>query len=310
MPLYSTKFHRCWLEKLDSDGNPVKRWLKQGTNPSTFICSICKTDELSCGNKGWQSIEQHMNNKKHRDNLKLIQQNSTFTIRNELSVTQQGSLSSNVSTVTLTRPNKNMSFTDQVTRAEALWAINAARHGYSYRSCDDLGDLFRSMFPDSRIAENYKMERIKLSYVISHGLGPFFHRNLVQDIKKCERFVLCFDEQKNHQNSKQLDLLLKYWSVEKQGVVTRYYKSIFLGHAPAETVRDVIIDSFRTDGLDIKRLLMIGRDNPNVNKAIEKLLDAELKQVGGELLKLGSCNIHVIHNAFKSGAKILNNFLL
>jgi len=74
MPLYSTKFHSCWLEKLDSDGNPVKRWLKQGTNPSTFICSICKTDELSCGNKGWQSIEQHMNNKKHRDNLKLIQQ--------------------------------------------------------------------------------------------------------------------------------------------------------------------------------------------------------------------------------------------
>jgi hypothetical protein len=48
MPLYSTKFHSCWLEKLDSDGNPVKRWLKQGTDPSTFICSICKTDELSC----------------------------------------------------------------------------------------------------------------------------------------------------------------------------------------------------------------------------------------------------------------------
>jgi hypothetical protein len=30
---------------------------------------------------------------------------------------------------------------------------------------------------------------------------------------------------------------------------------------------------------------MIGRDNPNVNKSLEKLIDTELKQVGGELLK-------------------------
>ncbi|CAF1037137.1 unnamed protein product [Rotaria sordida] len=287
MSLYSTKFHTSWLEKLDSDDTSIKRWLKQGANPSTFICTLCKTDELSCKNNGWESVERHMNNKKHRDNLKLIKENSTFIIRNEPAVTQhqQGSSSSTVPMVTLTRQNENISFTDQVTRAEALWAINTARHGYSYRSCDDLENLFRRMLPDSRIAEHYKMEQTKLSYVISHGLGPFFHRDLVQDIKKCERFVLCFDEQKNYQNS----------------VVTRYYKSIFLGHAPAQTIRDDIIDSFRTDGIDIKHLLMVGRDNPNVNKAIEKLLDTELKQVGGELLKLGSCNIHVIHNAFKSG---------
>jgi len=88
-------------------------------------------------------------------------------------------------------------------------------------------------------------------------LVHFFHHNLVQEIKQSERFVLCFDEQKNNQNAKQLDLLLKYWSVEKKSVVTRYYKSIFLGHAPAFAIRDAIIDSFRTDGIDIKRLLMI-----------------------------------------------------
>jgi len=305
MPLYSTKFHVSWLEKVDSDGIPVKRWLKQGSNSSTFICTICKTDELTCGNKGWQSIERHMNNKKHRDNLKLIKENSTFVIRTESTTNQhqEASSSSTVPMISLAHHTKNIGFTDQVTRAESLWAIYAARHGYSYRSCDDLGDLFRTMFPDSKIAEHYKMERNKLSYVISHGLGPFFHNDLVRDIKQCQRFVLCFDEQKNHQNSKQLDLLIKYWSIEKQGVVTRYYKSIFLGHAPAQTVRDSIIDSFRTDGIDIKRLLMIGRDNPNVNKAIEKLIDEEMKKVGGELLKLGSCNIHVVHNAFKAGRK-------
>ncbi|CAF3857221.1 unnamed protein product [Rotaria sp. Silwood1] len=306
MPLHATKFNISWLEKKDSDGTPVKRWLKQGTKPSSFICTLCKTDELCCGNKGWQSVESHMNNKKHRDTLKLIKENTTFTIQTEPNSTQSqpSSSSSNISTVTLASQAKTMSFSDQVTRAETLWAMNTARHGYSYLSCDESAHLFQNMFPDSDIAQKFKMERAKLSYTISHGLGPFFHRNVVQDIKQCERFVLCFDEQKNHQNNKQLDLFLKYWSVQNQGVVTRYYKSILLGHAPANVIRDSIVDSFRTDGIDINRLLMIGRDNPNVNKTVERLIDEELKKGGGELLKLGSCNIHVVHNAFKAGTTV------
>jgi hypothetical protein len=117
-----------------------------------------------------------MSNKKHRDNLKLRKENSTFIIRNEPTCPQpqQGYSSSTISTVTLASQTKNITFSDQVTRAEVLWAMNAARQGYSYFSCNESGDLFRKMFPDSKIAENFKMERNKLSYVISHGLGPFF----------------------------------------------------------------------------------------------------------------------------------------
>ncbi len=69
-----------------------------------------------------------------------------------------------------------------------LWAINTARHRYSYRSCDESEDLLRAMFSDSKIAENHKMERTKPSYVISHGIRPFFHREVIQDMKQCERF--------------------------------------------------------------------------------------------------------------------------
>ncbi|CAF3263226.1 unnamed protein product, partial [Rotaria sp. Silwood2] len=108
---------------------------------------------------------------------------------------------------------------------------------------------------------------------------PFFHCDLLQHLKQCERFVLCFDEKKNHQNNKQLDLFLKYWNAKKQGVITRYYKSVLLCQAPAHIIRDNIVDSFRTDAIDIKRLLMIGRDNPNVNKTFEALIDAELNNV-------------------------------
>jgi hypothetical protein len=95
-----------------------------------------------------------MNNKKHRDNLKLIKENSTFVIQTEpaLNQRQEDSSSPAVPVLILGNHTKNINFTDQVTR-----------HGYIYRSCDELGDLFRAMFPDSKIAEHYQIERTKLS---------------------------------------------------------------------------------------------------------------------------------------------------
>ena len=83
-------------------------------------------------------------------------------------------------------------------------------------------------------------------------------------------------------------------------VVIRYYKSVLLEHARASTILDCILESFKTDGIELKRLLMIERDNPNVNKLLEKLIDEEMRKVGEELLKIGPCHIHVAHDAFKA----------
>ena len=74
-----------------------------------------------------------------------------------------------------------------------------------------------------------------------------------------------------------------------------------LGHAYAQTLRDAIIESFATDGLDLSKLLMLSRDNPNVNISLENLINSEMKKQGGGLLRLGSYNIHIVHNAFKNG---------
>ena len=71
------------------------------------------------------------------------------------------------------------------------------------------------MFPDSKIAQKFSIRHSKMSYVISHGLGPYFRDQLIKDIKNCQQFVFCFDEQTNNQNKKQLDLYFRYWSSQK-----------------------------------------------------------------------------------------------
>ncbi len=51
-------------------------------------------------------------------------------------------------------------------------------------------------------------------HVLSYGLGPYFHHELIKCLKRNEKLLLCFNEQTNNQNHKQLHLLVKYWLIE------------------------------------------------------------------------------------------------
>ncbi|CAF4367356.1 unnamed protein product [Rotaria sp. Silwood2] len=297
MPDYKTKLNQSWFNKLDSNGNSVKMWLKQGSSETTFICTICRTGDLDCSNKGWKAVEQHMQNEKHKYNLNALKNNSQLTF----SISATTSFTSSTHTIQLVDPNKLLLFDDQVSQAEILWALKSVQNAFSYKDSDDVGELLRTMFPDSKIAQKFSIQHSKMSYVISHGLGPYFRDLLIKDIKNCERFVLCFDERTNNQNKKQLDVYFRYWSSQKGLVVTRYYRTILLGHAQVNVVVDGILGAFRTDGIDISKLLMLSRDNPNVNKTVEKMINDAMTKVNAELLNIGTCNLHVIHNGFKAG---------
>ncbi|CAF4034203.1 unnamed protein product [Rotaria sordida] len=179
-----------------------------------------------------------------------------------------------------------------------------AHLGFSYASSKNIPELFTSMFPDSKIAADYAMKDRKLSYMISHGTGHYFVRELVKDVNKAPSYSLLFDETTIVGVRKQLDLHIRYWSESKQCVVTRYWKSIMLGHATADIISRHILDSLKCPSV------LIGRDNPNVNKAVETMIDKELrsereKKTGrapaNGLVSIGSCPLHVIHNAFKHG---------
>jgi hypothetical protein len=300
----NTRFNETWLNKTDHDGVKLDKWLKRGEKISTFRCTVCNTGDLDCSNRGWSAISQHMKTKGHSENMQLLKTNSIFCI--EPPSTIQALSTDDVVPIPQARLDIvkrpiTLDFQEQVVKAETIWALTVAQRGYSYNSCDGIGDVFRYMFPDSKIAQQFSMQSKKISYVLSHGLGPYFHQELVKCLKRNEKFVLCFDEQTNNQNRKQLDLLIRYWCHDQGLVVTRYYKSIFLGHATAPILKNAIMDSIKTDGLELKQLLMLGRDSPFVNLSLENLIQNEMKKNGGDLLKIGGCPLHVAHNGFKIG---------
>ena len=91
------------------------------------------------------------------------------------------------------------------------------------------------MFPDSKIADKMTLGSTKLSYLITHGLAPYFHDEFMKLIDSS--YVLCFDEAFNEISKKgQMDLVIRFWDSSVNQVTSRYLSSSFMGHSTAQDI--------------------------------------------------------------------------
>ena len=87
--------------------------------------------------------------------------------------------------------------------------------------------------------------------------------------------------------------------------MTRYFGSSFPRHATAEDMMHHFEEM--TQGLDRRSLFQVSMDGPNVNWKFFEMLQKKLEDdIQGQLLNIGSCGLHTVHNAFRRGLKILN----
>jgi len=90
---------------------------------------------------------------------------------------------------------------------------------YSTNSAQGNNELFAAMFPDSDIAKQFQCGKTKCSYLITHGIAPYYHDN---------------DESLNKAlQEEQMDIQVRFWDCNINRVQTRYYGSQFLGHTRA-----------------------------------------------------------------------------
>ena len=91
---------------------------------------------------------------------------------------------------------------------------------YSFGSCDGLADMFRSMFPDSTIAEKFCLQKDKCAYFINYGIATHFRPILMDNVKGSEFYVILFDKSlKTIIQMGQMDLVANFWdNVANKGV--------------------------------------------------------------------------------------------
>ena len=83
-----------------------------------------------------------------------------------------------------------------------------------------------------------------------------------------------FDETTTTQQRKQADLLCRYWSSHKSKIVMNYITSFFFAKAKAVDITAILRD------MQEKHLLNISTHCPNINKAIWRLFNNDLKEQG------------------------------
>ena len=71
-----------------------------------------------------------------------------------------------------------------VKKAEILQSIKSVMAHFSFSASDDIGDLFKKMFPDSEIASKFACGETKTNYLLCFGVAPFFEEKVLQKIKK------------------------------------------------------------------------------------------------------------------------------
>ena len=232
---YKSRFQDSWLE------NPnYASWLcKVENDPFSARCRWCKKS-VSVDGQGESALKSHMKGSFHqkwsgqgtlnissymssKSSSSASHSSRPTTSQSSSSSTSQGSSSSSLITEHIT--------TENTLSAEVLWTLNTVNKHHSFNSNADTSNLFRRMFPDSRIAQSFGCGERKTSYMATDGIAPYIVSELNKTVKR-GNFVIGFDESLNNAfQNKQLDVNVRLWDVNL--VKTRYVSSSFMGHARA-----------------------------------------------------------------------------
>lgn len=309
-------FNKLWL---DSKVFPeFSGWLDLVVNDAnSAFCKVCiKSFKLS--NMGKQAVVSHAKGPTHVKNMKIKSSQPTisfFTKKLTPSSLEDDQPTTSTSTSAYTKELvpvvsgtsqtslKTFSVNeDDVTSAEAIWALQVVTGKMSLNSCDETSLAFKIMFPDSKIAQSFTMGKTKAAYVINHGLAPHFQEVLQSNIKQCSDYVVCFDESLNKFVQRgQMDLYVRFWDINHQKVSTRYWNSVFLGRSTADHLLDGFIQGI---SFPLGNILQVSMDGPNVNLSFIKKLENHLQVLnpeGKSLVDIGICSLHTVNGALKTG---------
>lgn len=161
MPGQSNCFKESWLKNSDSNGHKLSTYVKQ-KDLHSITCVAC--DTIVKINRGCASIYQHSKGDRHKNNMVVKLSNNQLKISNG-----DGGV---------TYFNKK----EDVLKSEIIWALRCVQYNHSFQSNDGIKDVFRLMFPECEVAQQFTMSAKKTKYLITFGLAPYFKERLKDDM--------------------------------------------------------------------------------------------------------------------------------
>ena len=231
-------------------------------------CKACrKTFSIKSGGKGhidshatgsdhireytkWKMLAVDSKKMFHRDAVSMDNISDTPTVCEEMNSSNTSDLVPKTVSITSTG-NEEM-------RAEIIWCLKCVLSNYSFSSNVGMNDIFTLMFPDSDIAAKFHCEKNKIAYSCKYGIAPYFKQQLIDELNNLiDPFVVMFDESLNAiTQTKQMDVMIRYYDTTLNIVKTRYLDSQFMGHGDSDRLLVHMISSLKNI---VNKKMIIGR---------------------------------------------------
>ena len=192
-----TYFSDLWLELPQ-----YKDWFRK-KGDITGQCSYYAND-IDVPNMGELALKSHTGSEKHQSRsptepnnfLSFVgrgknEQNKEMSANSEKDKRENKPTSSSQKTIDDTFTRDNVLF------AEIRFALKTVESNYSQRSCENINELFKVMFPGSIVAEHFKLGRTKCGYLVAHGLRNYFLDILYKEIQRSPFYSVSFYESLN-----------------------------------------------------------------------------------------------------------------
>lgn len=229
---YTQNYRSEWENKEE-----FKHWLRPVPGDSTkAFCSYCHSVIYAKLN----DLQKHMETKKHKTKSELFSSNLRLNFP--------------------TAPTKTKC--KHCARAECTLALYIAEHS-SIRHIDHLTDVCKKCFNDSKSITDMKLHRTKCTQVINDILAPHFEKELLSDIGD-QKYSLLLDESTDVSVTKYLGIVVRYFSLKQNKVVSAFLTLQSLESCDAVGIVTALVKCLRDRGLDIQNLIGIGTDNAAV----------------------------------------------
>ena len=193
-------------------------------------------------------------------------------------------------------------------RAEAMLSTMLANHGLPIAVSDCLNTLLPQIFHDSKIAASMSFGRTKAGYLITDGLGPYYHQKIVNNMKH-RPFSINVDEStvnKKQQININASIVSDTWSILK----VNYTTLEVIKSSSGKDLAEAILNEFQKEDIPYRNLVSVQTDGCNAMIGRFGGLIMELRKMCRWLPNFGGCESHDASNILKHGVKAMNKNLI
>lgn len=157
------KFQFDWLQRKDLLNYEIGAYCERSQEIQNHAyCRVCKKN-FSHSARGISDLFQHSSSAKHNRNMADKINVNQLTFQTMDYPENNG----------FQKPIKLWSARNQTTLAEIVWSIRNIQCNMSGNSCDGLGNTFKTMFPDSKIDNDFtSSSTIFRFFLVTEALKP------------------------------------------------------------------------------------------------------------------------------------------